>query len=111
MFEDEVSDLHILSYRTVKMNRSERKKRMNMFKKFLRKELGEKRYQGLVKFVNANCGPEVKDSKELYEEIYEYCNCLDSEKIMGMQMRLNEVMFSAFQVGKTYSLAFFIYLC
>ena len=83
---------------------------MNIFKKLLRKELGEKRYQGLVKFVNMNCGPEVKDSKELYEEIYEYCNCLDSDKIVGMQMRLNEVMFSAFQVGRTYSLAFFIYL-
>lgn len=83
---------------------------MNIFKKLLRRELGETRYKGLVNFVNAHCGPEVKDSKELYEEIYEYCNCLDSEKIVGMQMRLNEVMFSAFQVGKTYSLAFFIYL-
>ena len=83
---------------------------MNIFKKLLRRELGEKRYQGLVKFVNASCGPEVKESKELYEEIYEYCNCLDSDKIVGMQMRLNEVMFHAFQVGRTYSLAFFIYL-
>jgi len=83
---------------------------MNIFKKLLRNELGEKRYQGLVTFVNKNCGPEVKDSRELYEEIYEYCNCLDSEKIMGMQMRLNEVMFHAFQVGRTYSLAFLIYL-
>ena len=83
---------------------------MNIFKKLLRKELGEKRYQGLVKFVKANCGPKIRESKELYEEIYEYCNCLDSEKIMGMQIRLNEVMFSAFQVGRTYSLTFFIYL-
>ena len=83
---------------------------MNIFKKLLRKELGEKRYQGLVNFVKANCGPEVKESKELYEEIYEYCNCLDSEKIVGMQMRLNEVMYQAFQVGRTYSLAFLIYL-
>jgi len=83
---------------------------MNIFKRLLRKELGEKRYNGLVSFVKQYCGPEVKNSKELYEEIYEYCNRLDSERIVGMQMRLNEVMYQAFQVGRTYSLAFFIYL-
>ena len=83
---------------------------MNCFKKLLRKELGESRYNGLVNFVNKYCGPEEKDNKELYEEIYAYCRGLDSDKIVGMQMRLNEVMFSAFQVGRTYSLAFFIYL-
>ena len=83
---------------------------MNIFKKLLKKELGASRYDGLVNFVNKYCGPEVKDSRELYEEIYEDCNCLDSEKIVGMQMRLNEVMYQAFQVGRTYSLAFLIYL-
>ena len=83
---------------------------MNIFKKLLRKELGETRYNGLVNFVNKYCGPEVKNNKELYEEIYEYCNRLDSERIVGMQMRLNEVMYQAFQVGRTYSLAFLIYL-
>ncbi len=83
---------------------------MNIFKRLLRKELGEKRYNGLVNFVKQYCGPEVKNSKELYEKIYEYCNRLDSERIVGMQMRLNEVMYQAFQVGRTYSLAFFVYL-
>ncbi|MDD5899931.1 MAG: hypothetical protein PUC73_03405 [Lachnospiraceae bacterium] len=83
---------------------------MNIFKKLLRKELGEARYNGLVTFVNKHCGPEVRNNTELYEEIYEYCSRLDSERIVGMQMRLNEVMYSAFQVGRTYSLAFFIYL-
>ena len=83
---------------------------MNSFKRLLRKELGESRYDGLVNFVNKYCGPEVKDNKELFEELYSYCNGLDSEKIVGMQMRLNEVMFSAFQIGKTYSLVFLIYL-
>lgn len=83
---------------------------MNIFKKLLRKELGETRYNGLVDFVKKYCGPEVKNSKELYEQIYEYCSRLDSERIVGMQMRLNEVMYQAFQVGRTYSLAFFVYL-
>lgn len=83
---------------------------MNIFKKLLKKELGASRYDGLVNFVNKYCGPEVKNNKELYDEIFEYCNRLDSEKILGMQMRLNEVMYQAFQVGRTYSLAFFIYL-
>ena len=83
---------------------------MNIFKRLLRKEFGEKRYDGLANFVHRYCGPEVKECKELYEEIYEYCNRLDSERIIGMQMRLNEVMFQAFHVGRTYSLVFFIYL-
>ena len=83
---------------------------MNIFKKLLKKELGEIRYNGLVNFVNKYCGPEIKDNRELYQEIYDYCDGLDSEKIVDMQMRLNEVMFNAFQVGRTYSLAFFIYL-
>ena len=75
---------------------------MNSFKKLLRKELGESRYDGLVNFVNKYCGPEVKDNRELYQEIYDYCDGLDSEKIVDMQMRLNEVMFQAFQVGRTF---------
>ena len=84
--------------------------KMNIFKKLLRREFGEKQYNGLVNFVNKYCGPEVKDNKELYERLYAYCSGLDSERIVGMQMRLNEVMYNAFQVGRTYTLAFFIYL-
>ncbi|MCH5273587.1 MAG: hypothetical protein J1E35_07925 [Lachnospiraceae bacterium] len=83
---------------------------MNIFRKLLRSEFGEKRYNGLANFVHRNCGPEVKECKELFEEIYAYCSRLDSERIIGMQMRLNEVMYNAFQVGRTYSLAFVIYL-
>lgn len=83
---------------------------MNIFKKLLRKELGKTRYYSLVHFVDKYCGPEENNSKELYDEIYEYCNGMDSERIVRMQLRLNEVMYSAFQVGKTYSLAFFLYL-
>lgn len=84
--------------------------KMNMFKKLLRRELGEKQYNGLVNFVNKYCGPEVKDNRELFEQLYTYCSSLDSERIVGMQMRLNEVMYQAFQVGRTYSLAFLIYV-
>lgn len=83
---------------------------MNIFRKLLRNEFGEKRYNGMADFVYRNCGPDVKESKELFEEIYEYCSRLDSERIIGMQMRLNEVMYNAFQVGRTYSLVFVIYL-
>lgn len=83
---------------------------MNIFKRLLRSEFGEKRYNGFADFVHRNCGPEVKECKELYEEMYQYCSQLDSERIIGMQMRLNEVMFHAFHVGRTYSMSFFIYL-
>ncbi len=96
-------------------SRSESKRResgetMNIFKKLLRSEFGAKRYDGYADFVHRNCGPEVRECKELYEEMYEFCSRLDSERILGMQMRLNEVMFQAFHVGRTYSLTFFVYL-
>ncbi len=83
---------------------------MNSFKRFLRKELGDMRYRGLVSFVNKNPEPEARNDQKLYDEIYAYCSDMDSEKIVGMQMRLNEIMYNAFQVGRTYSLAFFVYL-
>ena len=84
---------------------------MNIFKKLLRTELGENRYNGLANFVDANLGPEVRESKELYDEIYNYCRQMDTKKILEMQMRLNEVLFQSFHTGKTYMAVFFIYLC
>lgn len=83
---------------------------MNMIKRFLKKELGENRYDGLVNFVNKYCGPEQKNDKELYEELYAYCEPMEADRILERQLRLNEMMYQAFQVGKTYSLAFFIYI-
>lgn len=100
--------MHIL-YKE-KNNRNESGFGMNIFKKLLRKEFGETRYNGLTDYVMKYCGPEVKHNKELFDEIYEYCDGMDSERIVGMQLRLNEVMYNSFQVGRTYSLAFFIYL-
>ncbi len=83
---------------------------MNTIKKFLQKELGESRYDGLVNFVNKYSGPEQRNDKEIYEELYEFCARMEVERIMERQLRLNDMMYQAFQVGKTYSLAFFIYL-
>lgn len=83
---------------------------MNSFRRLLKSELGRKRYNSLANFVDKYLGPEVKESKELYEELYEYCSCLDSERIVSMQMRLNDVMYHAFLTGKTYSLVFLLYV-
>lgn len=83
---------------------------MNSFKKLLRSEFGKKKYDGFAEYVHKYCGPEVKECKELYDEIYRHCNKMDSERIIGMQIRLNDVMFSAFHIGKSYSMVFFIYL-
>lgn len=83
---------------------------MNVFRKLLKNELGKKRYLSLVNFVERYLGPEVKESRELYEALYAYCSGLDSERIKSMQIRLNDVMYGSFFTGKTYSLVFFAYI-
>jgi len=83
---------------------------MNIFQKLLRTDLGEGRYKQLVEYVEKHMRPEVRENKELVDRIYQYCNCLDSEKIVGMQARLNETVYDAFVIGKTYMIAFFVYI-
>lgn len=83
---------------------------MNVFRKLLKNELGKKRYHSLVNFVKKYLGPEVKESRELYEALYVYCNGLDSDQIMSMQLRLNDVMYGSFFTGKTYSIVFVAYI-
>lgn len=83
---------------------------MNIFKKLLRQEFGARRYNEFAEFVEKNIGPELSESKELYDTIYRYCSCMDSEKIIGMQLRLNETLYSAVQVERTYVVSFFLYI-
>ncbi len=83
---------------------------MNLFKKLLRKEFGRKRYNGFAEVMYQKDGAETKKCRRLYDEMYEYCSRLDSERIIGMQIRLNEVMLQAFCVERTYALVFFIFI-
>lgn len=105
-----ISQSEILFWRRENKKESENGETMNSFRKLLRSEFGEKRYNGFANFVYRHCGPEERECRELFEEMYEYCSHLDSERIIGMQVRLNEVMYHAFQVGKSYSMVFIIYL-
>ena len=82
---------------------------MNIFKRLLRKELGETCYDGLKKVVQETA-PEAVQTNKLFTSLYEHLNQVESEKILLMQQRLNTVIVQAFQVSRTYSLVFFVYL-
>lgn len=110
MFGKDKSGLHILLSDIVTKKESESGETMNIFRKLLRSEFGEKRYNGFASFVYRNCGPEDRECKELFDEMYEYCNRFDSEHIYSMHVRLNEALRNAFHVGKAYSMVFIIYL-
>ena len=107
MFAAEADDCEECIVYGKEMNKE---KKMNCFKKLLRKEFGAGRYQQFAEYVEKYIGPEVEESKELFNTIYQYCNCLDSEKILGMQARLNETLYSAFKVGKTYMMSFLLFI-
>jgi len=110
LFGKDKSRLHILLSDVVTKKENESGETMNIFRKLLRSEFGEKRYNGFANFVYRNCGPEDRECKELFDEMYEYCSRFDSERIFSMHVRLNEALHNAFRVGKTYSLVFIIYL-
>lgn len=83
---------------------------MNIIKKFLQKELGESQYEGLVRFVNKHTAQGERGDRELYKALYDYCANMELERIMERQLRLNHMMYESFQIGKTYSFVFFIYI-
>lgn len=83
---------------------------MNIFKRLLRQEFGAGKYKQFADYVEKYIGPEVEESKELFDHIYQFCNRLDSERILGMQARLNEALYSAFRIGRTYMMSFVIFI-
>jgi hypothetical protein len=89
------------------------KKRGNMasvFKKLISKEFGENKYNKYFFVCQKSLEDKSFDSKEIYNDIYENLKKLDRNAIRKMQERLNDALFLAVRISKTYFFSFLFYL-
>ena len=97
----------------LKMGRMPRKgcgDMMSVFKRLIRRELGEGSYNRYFTYIQANLKNKSLESQEVYEDIYQTLKDRDIETIAHMHDRLNETMLLAFRISRTYIYAFIAYL-
>jgi hypothetical protein len=82
----------------------------NVFKKLIRKELGEKNYHRYSYFIKKNIDNRISDSQTIYNDMYEKLKYRDLKSISKMHNRLNDTMLLAFRISKNFFFAFLFYL-
>ncbi len=90
--------------------------RVNVFRKCLKKEFGNKKY-GLYVFL---CQEELKgqelqqqpqiDSKAVYQDMYQYVKEMDKKEIIRRKEELMLTLVKAFQIGQQFWFVFLFYL-
>ncbi len=83
---------------------------MSVFKKLIRKELGEVNYNKYFTYIQKNLKNKSLESKEVYEDIYTRLKDKDIESIARMHDRLNDAMLLAFRISKNYIFALVFYI-
>lgn len=82
----------------------------SVFKKLISNELGENNYNKYFFVCQKSLQNKVFDSKEIYNDIYENLKNKDRIAIKKMQGRLNDAMFLAVRISKTYFFSFLFFL-
>lgn len=87
----------------------------NVFKKLIRKELGEINYHRYSSFIkknidNRNISDRINDSQVIFNDMYEKLKCRDIKSISKMHKRLNDTMLLAFRISKNFIFTFLVYL-
>lgn len=82
----------------------------NVFKKLIRKELGEINYHRYSSFIKKNHESHINDSQTIYNDMYEKLRCRDLKSISKMHNRLNDTMLLAFRISKNFLFAFLFYI-
>lgn len=82
----------------------------SIFKKLISKELGETNYNKYFFVCQKSLQNRVFDSKEIYNDIYEHLKNKDRTAIKKMQERLNDTMFLAMRICKTYFFSFLFFM-
>ncbi|HCL01822.1 MAG TPA: hypothetical protein DHW61_05305 [Lachnoclostridium phytofermentans] len=83
---------------------------MSVFKKLIRKELGEVNYNKYFTYIQKNLKNKSLESKEVFEDIYTRLKDKDIEAIAHMHDRLNDAMLLAFRISKNYMFAVVFYI-
>ncbi len=82
----------------------------NVFKKLIRKELGEINYHRYSSFIKKNIDSKVSESQIIYNDMYEKLRSRDLKAISKMHNRLNDTMILAFRISKNFVFAFLFYI-
>ncbi len=82
----------------------------NVFKKLIRKELGEINYHRYSSFIKKNVDSRTNDSQTIFNDMYEKLSSRDLKAISKMHNRLNDTMLLAFRISKNFLFAFLVYI-
>lgn len=82
----------------------------NVFKKLIKKELGDVNYQRYFTFAKNNLNNRISDSRAIYNDMYEKLKYKDIKAITMMHDRLNDTLLLALRISKNYMLALMFYL-
>lgn len=82
----------------------------NVFKKLIRKELGEINYHRYSSFIKKNIDSRCNDSQTIFNDMYEKLRNHDLKAISKMHNRLNDTMLLAFRISRNFMFAFLFYL-
>lgn len=82
----------------------------NVFRKLIRKELGEANYYRYSSYIKKNINNRMNDSQIIFNDMYEKLKCRDLNSLSKMNSRLNDTMLLAFRISKNYGFAFLFYL-
>ena len=81
-----------------------------IFKKLIRKEFGQKKYNAYIETIYQNLENRTLGCKELYKDIYEYCQQKDARTLSNMRKHLNEAVHSVMLICKNYTIVLLFYL-
>lgn len=82
----------------------------NVFKKLIRRELGEINYHRYSSFIRKNIDNRTSDSQTIFNDMYEKLRCRDIKSISKMHNRLNDTMLLALRISKNFLFAFMFYI-
>lgn len=82
----------------------------NVFKKLIRKELGEINYHRYSSHIKKNISNRMNDSQTIFNDMYEKLKYRDMKSISKMHNRLNDTMLLAFRISRNFLFAFLFYL-
>ncbi len=82
----------------------------NVFKKLIRKELGEVNYHRYSSCIKKNIDSRMTESQAIFNDMYEKLKSRDIKSLSRMHKRLNDTMLLAFRISKNFFFAFLFYL-
>ena len=71
----------------------------NVFKKLIRRELGEMNYHRYSSFIKKNIEHRRSDSQVIFDDMYDKLKYRDIRSISKMHSRLNDTMLLAFRMN------------